>query len=204
MQPGPPYPPQLPQPRWTPPPPPYYDGRPPVYPPRPPARQTPWGPIVGFGGFGLVVVLVVATYLLVAMQRASQPGSYVYGDRDTAIFVQWVEHDGTLTGSVQHTYWQQSDASLQQTMWGAPPTGHIFSESLAFTGTMGGDGSHVTLTIPVLGGSRALSGTPGGQALMLEWPQAGGVVRRFVLSPGDADAYNAAVAAIHQAHPPAN
>lgn len=155
---------------------------------------------MGFGGFGLVVVIVVAAYLLVTIQRASQPGSYVYGDQDSAILVQWTAQGGTLTGSIQHTYWQQSPNGLPQTMWGAPPTGHIFSESLAFTGTIGG--SNVTLTISAWGGSRALSGTLDGQTLTLEWPQTGGGVRTFVLSPGDANAYNAAVAAIQQAHPP--
>lgn len=184
MQPGPSGPSQ---PFWSQPPqPPYYAG-PPVYVPPPPPRRASWPLVISIASLVLALVVVSTLVVAPAVGTYIHPTSYVYGDQDDAVLVQWVEHDGALTGSLATTYWSPKKGQ-----------GSIKAESAAFTGIR--DGSRITLTFSALSGT-GTSGTLGFRSLTLDWPQDLGGVQHYTLKPGDANDYNDAVSAVRRAHP---
>jgi hypothetical protein len=146
--------------------------------------------VVGLLAQGLFVGLIAVAVVIFVFPRVSAyatPQSYVYGDTETAVLIQWSEHDSQMDGIFQIA---TVDVAAQV----------IRAHYTEFTGRH--DGAHVTITFRDPQGSvQTVEGTLGWRSLRLGIPQSGAEIAAVPLTPGDLTDYDRAVQAIQRAHP---
>lgn len=146
--------------------------------------------IVGLLAQGIFVGLIaIAVIIFVSPQVSAYvtPQSYVYGDTETAVLIQWSEHDSQMDGIFQIA---TVDVTAQV----------IRARYTEFTGRH--DGAHVTITFRDPQASvQTVEGTLGWRSMRLDIPQSGGQIAAVPLAVGDLSEYDRAVQAIQRAHP---
>jgi len=146
--------------------------------------------VVGLLAQGIFVGLIAVAVIIFVLPQVSAyatPQSYVYGDTETAVLIQWSEHDSQMDGIFQIA---TVDATAQV----------IRARYTGFAGRH--DGAHVTITFRDAQGSvQTVEGTLGWRSLRLGIPQSGAEIAAVPLTPGDLADYDRAVQAIQRAHP---
>jgi hypothetical protein len=139
------------------------------------------------GVFVGLIAVAVAIFVAPRISAYATPQSYVYGNPETAVLIQWSEHDSQMDGIFQIA---TVDATAQV----------IRARYSGFVGRH--DGAHVTITFADPQASvQTVEGTLGWRSLRLGIPQSGAEIAAVPLTPGDLADYDRAVQAVQSAHP---
>lgn len=133
--------------------------------------------IIAIIGSAFVVGLIGAALLIIAPRvfviTIAAPTSWVDVESNLVVYLQYTNHDGTLSGQ-----WQEAYINNNQ----------VQSFDTALTGYL--NGSQISLSTSLLGFTTTLTGTVNGEAMTLVYPKTGGALATVTLHPGSVDDYN--------------
>jgi hypothetical protein len=130
----------------------------------------------------LCILILCCSSLLASCGGSSTPTGYLNKTNDSAIFLQFTQKNGQITGSIQD-FERTNDT---------PPSIRSFNE--AMTGTE--NSSSLTITISYFGMTQSFTGTDNGNTLNLAFPQQDGSMQTVTFTSASINDYNQAVSAI--------